>query len=183
MRHSFDIDKKRKEKEKNVTLFKHLWNCKKLFKMGSCSSTKQTTVVQDNKNENSPPVSTAVSPEQTREEFERKYTQLSSKTIKIEDFQLQRTIAMTTFGRIMLVKRNNQLMSLKIMPKANIIELGQVKHILSEKSILQAVSFPFIVNFICAFKDNTNLYYAFEYVPGGDMYTQLQLVHFGFLSS
>lgn len=53
--------------------------------------------------------------------IERKYPQSLNKTTKIEDFQLQKTIVMTTFGRIILVERENQLMLLKIMKKENII--------------------------------------------------------------
>lgn len=48
----------------------------------------------------------------------------------------------------MLVKRDNQLLALKILEEQSIVQFDQVKHILWEKSIRQAIDSPFIVNLI-----------------------------------
>ncbi len=112
--------------------------------------------------------------ERAKHEFEVKYSKPSTKTAKLEDFQLQRTIGTGSFARVMLVKHGNQSLALKIMEKQSIVELDQVKHILSEKHILQAINCPFIVNLIYAFKDNACLYLILEFVSGGEMFYNLR---------
>jgi serine/threonine protein kinase len=52
--------------------------------------------------------------------------------------------------------------ALKILEKAKVVKLKQVEHTLSEKHILDAIDFPFIVKLVASFKDNCNLYMAME---------------------
>jgi hypothetical protein len=40
--------------------------------------------------------------------------------------------------------------------------ISQVEHTLSEKHILEAIDFPFVVKLFASFKDNCNLYMAME---------------------
>jgi len=54
--------------------------------------------------------------------------------------------------------------------------LKQVDHTLNEKRILECVSFPFIVNMVSNFKDNSNLYMVLEFVPGGELFKHLRNV-------
>lgn len=112
--------------------------------------------------------------ERAKQEFEIKYTTATTKTAKLADFQLQRTIGMGSFGRVMLAKHGNQLLALKIMSKQSIIESNQVEHVLSEKKFLQAIKHPFIVNLIYAFKDNACLYLALEFASGGELFSNLR---------
>jgi protein kinase A len=112
--------------------------------------------------------------ERAKHEFETKYANPSTKTAKIEDFQLQRPPSTSLFARIMPVKHGNQSLALKIMEKHSIVKSNQVERILSEKRILQAINSPFIVNLIYAFKDNARLYLAFEFVSGGEMFYNLR---------
>ena len=54
-----------------------------------------------------------------------------------------------TFGRVKLVKLKEfpelQPMALKILKKKEMIKLKQVDHVKSEKSILEQISHPFII--------------------------------------
>ncbi|CAF1198050.1 unnamed protein product [Rotaria sordida] len=108
-----------------------------------------------------------------KQEFDAKYAQPSKQMVKLEDFQLERTIGMGMFGRVMLAKYENKLLALKIIEKHAIVEYAQVECILSEKRILQAINFPFIVSLVYSFKDNSHLYLALEFASGGEMF-----VHF-----
>jgi protein kinase X len=53
-----------------------------------------------------------------------------------------------TFGRVVLARDipTRQYFALKIMTISEVIRLRQVEHVNSEKSILCAISHPFIVN-------------------------------------
>lgn len=70
--------------------------------------------------------------------------------------------------------------------------MKQIEHTLNEKRILQAISFPFLVNleyhfkvkrlkeknrhFIDFLQDNSYLYMVLEFVPGGEMFSHLRKV-------
>jgi protein kinase A len=112
--------------------------------------------------------------ENSKQEFETKYAQPTKQTAKLEDFHLQRTVGTGSFGRVMIVQHNDQSLALKIMEKQTIVKLKQIEHTLSEKRILQAIKFPFLVNLIYSFKDNSHLYLALEFASGGEMFTNLR---------
>ena len=112
--------------------------------------------------------------ENAKQEFDVKYAQPSRQTAKLDEFQLQRTVGTGSFGRVMIVQHGSQALALKIMEKQTIVRLKQVEHTLSEKRILQAIKFPFLVNLVYSFKDNSHLYIALEFASGGEMFTHLR---------
>ncbi|CAF2967933.1 unnamed protein product [Rotaria sp. Silwood2] len=114
--------------------------------------------------------------ERAKEDFDVKFSQPAKQTAKLDDFKLQRTVGTGSFGRVMIVQRGNQALALKVMEKQTIVKLKQIEHTLSEKKILQAIKFPFLVNLIHSFKDNSHLYIALEFASGGEMFTHLRSV-------
>jgi protein kinase A len=112
--------------------------------------------------------------ENAKQEFENKYAQPAKQTAKLDEFHLQRTVGTGSFGRVMIVQHGGQTLALKIMEKQTIVKLKQIEHTLSEKRILQAIKFPFLVNLIYSFKDNSHLYLALEFASGGEMFTHLR---------
>ena len=58
---------------------------------------------------------------------------------------------------------------MKIMSKVKIIKKNSVKNINNEKKFLSILHNPFLVNMICSFQDNDNLYLVMELLLGGDM--------------
>eukprot|EP00041_Stephanoeca_diplocostata_P013677 m.241797 g.241797 ORF g.241797 m.241797 type:complete len:354 (-) comp19425_c0_seq1:360-1421(-) len=109
-------------------------------------------------------------------EFTRNFAQPTSNTRKLDDYEPCRTLGTGSFGRVMLVKdcSNGRYCALKILEKAKVIRLKQVEHTLSEKKILACIKFPFIVNLLAHFKDNSNLYMVMEFVIGGEMFSVLR---------
>ncbi len=98
-------------------------------------------------------------------------------SVKLDDFDLDRTIGTGSFGRVMIVylKRDRtQRFAMKMLKKDNIVKMKQVEHTLNEKKILASIDFPFIVKLCFSFKDNSNLYMVLEYVSGGEMFTHLR---------
>jgi hypothetical protein len=53
-------------------------------------------------------------------------------------------------------------MALKILQKQKVVKLKQIEHTLNEKNILAVCDFPFLVNMVSSFKDNSNLYMLLE---------------------
>lgn len=103
--------------------------------------------------------------------FSRKYS--------LRELEIQQTIGTGTFGRVVLARDipTRQFFALKIMTIAEVIRLRQVEHVNSEKSILCAISHPFIVNVFWTHHDNRFLYMLLEYVAGGELFTYLRTVH------
>ncbi len=58
---------------------------------------------------------------------------------------------------------------MKIMSKVKIIRKNSVKNINNEKKFLSMLNNPFLVNMICSFQDNENLYLVMDLLLGGDM--------------
>ncbi len=116
--------------------------------------------------------------QKAKEKVERKWARNLKNTSKLSDFELVRTLGSGTFGRVMLVRyivtANKPYYAMKIMAKRKVIRANNVRHVLNEKRILQAVRFPFIVNYMYHFKDNANIFLVMEYVAGGDMFTHLK---------
>jgi len=100
---------------------------------------------------------------------------------ELDDFIILQTIGVGSFGRVHLarLKANGEYYALKVMKKEDIIQYKQVEHILNEKHILEEINHPFIINILCAFQDNTNIYIATDFSCGGELFSFLraQRVH------
>lgn len=96
--------------------------------------------------------------------------------LKLTHFKLERTLGTGSFGRVHLVqsKINNRFYALKVLKKAEIVQLKQVEHTNNERAILTKVQHPFIVNFWGSFQDSLNLYMVLDYVPGGELFSLLR---------
>lgn len=94
----------------------------------------------------------------------------------LADFRLIRTLGTGTFGRVYLCKLagTEKYYAMKTLKKFEVVRLKQVEHIISEKNILTAIKFPFIVNLICTYQDEQNVYMLEEYVVGGEMFSHLR---------
>ncbi|XP_067948272.1 cAMP-dependent protein kinase catalytic subunit PRKX-like [Watersipora subatra] len=85
------------------------------------------------------------------------------------------TVGTGTFGRVILCKnKDGPVSALKVMKLTQILQLRQVQHVVNEKSVLQSISHPFIVNMHWAGKSKFYIYLMFEYVPGGELFSYLR---------
>ncbi|KAI8885670.1 kinase-like protein [Backusella circina FSU 941] len=96
--------------------------------------------------------------------------------LKLEDFQLLRTLGTGSFGRVHLSqsKHNGRYYAIKVLKKTEVVRLKQVEHTNNEKHILEAVANPFVVNLWGTFQDDANLYMVMDYVPGGELFSVLR---------
>lgn len=95
---------------------------------------------------------------------------------RLEDFEMLKTIGTGTFGRVLLCKDKvtGSYHAMKILDIIDVIRLKQIEHVKNEKSILQKVDHPFIIEMSWSYHDDTSLYMLFEYVCGGELFTYLR---------
>lgn len=109
-------------------------------------------------------------------EFDKKWAHPKQSTASLDDFKLVRTIGVGTFARVILAQHRKDLnyYAVKVLNKAKVVKKDQVKHVLREKKVLQAASFPFIAALTYSFKDNSNVYLALEFVNGGELFSYMR---------
>lgn len=95
---------------------------------------------------------------------------------KLVDFVIHQTLGTGSFGRVHLVRSryNHRFYAIKVLNKDKIVRTKQVEHTNNEKTLLEAVQHPFIVNLWGAFQDASNLYMVMDFVPGGELFTLLR---------
>ncbi len=98
-------------------------------------------------------------------------------SLKLNDYDIVDTIRTLPFGRIKTAKnkRTNELISLKILNKSEIIKSKQEPHITNELNILQELAHPSIISLLSANNDDKYIYLAFEFLLGGDLFTLLRV--------
>ncbi|KAI8866119.1 kinase-like protein [Ramicandelaber brevisporus] len=92
------------------------------------------------------------------------------------DFNLLVQIGQGGYGQVFLATKidTGEVVALKKMKKAALLEMGEVTHIMTERDILSmAKSTEWLVKLLYGFQDTDFIYLAMEYVPGGDMRTLL----------
>jgi len=87
------------------------------------------------------------------------------------DFSFLYIIGKGGFGNVWKVKNNltGQYYALKQMTKAKIIDDNSERNILQERLFLSKMNSPFLVNMLCSFQDQDNLYLVLQLFTGGDL--------------
>eukprot|EP00301_Raphidiophrys_heterophryoidea_P005725 c12370_g1_i3.p1 GENE.c12370_g1_i3~~c12370_g1_i3.p1 ORF type:complete len:749 (-),score=167.27 c12370_g1_i3:539-2785(-) len=95
---------------------------------------------------------------------------------QLKDFDIGPVLGTGSFGRVHFIKHieTGRFYALKILNKKQIIELGQVEHVLGERDVLSSICHPHIVNFCGSFQDSRKLYIVMEFVNGGEFFTHLR---------
>lgn len=94
----------------------------------------------------------------------------------VNNLEFLETIGLGTVGRTRLVKCHvdNKYYALKMMKKMNIVELDQIKHLLSEINILSRIRNCFVPELYAVFQDENTVYILSEYIPGGELFSHLR---------
>eukprot|EP01104_Vermistella_antarctica_P004365 TRINITY_DN1482_c0_g6_i1.p1 TRINITY_DN1482_c0_g6~~TRINITY_DN1482_c0_g6_i1.p1 ORF type:complete len:488 (+),score=142.70 TRINITY_DN1482_c0_g6_i1:88-1464(+) len=93
-----------------------------------------------------------------------------------EDFELLKVIGKGSFGKVLQVRMTatNKIYAMKVLNKKTIIERNELEHTKSEKSILQKLCHPFLVNLNYSFQTPDKLYFVMDFVNGGELFFHLQ---------
>jgi len=98
------------------------------------------------------------------------------KTVSVADFDLLSVIGKGSFGKVIQVRKkdNGKIYAMKVLNKKNILENRELEHTRTEKSILQKLAHPFLVNLIYSFHTADKLYFVMDFINGGELFYHLQ---------
>lgn len=94
-------------------------------------------------------------------------------------FSILKVLGKGGYGKVFMVRKLvgedlNELYAMKVLKKATIVRnTKDTQHTKSERNILEFVAHPFIVSLHYAFQSNAKLYLILEYLPGGELFSQL----------
>ena len=74
--------------------------------------------------------------------------------LSIDDFTVIKVVGKGSYGKVLLVKKNddNTTLAMKVLNKKYMIKRNQVEHTKTERSILELVKHPFIIQLRYAFQ-------------------------------
>ncbi|KAK3709347.1 serine/threonine-protein kinase dbf2 [Vermiconidia calcicola] len=95
--------------------------------------------------------------------------------MKHGDFQILTQIGQGGYGQVYLASKKDtrEICALKVMSKKLLFKLDEVRHVLTERDILTTAKSEWLVRLLYSFQDDSSIYLAMEYVPGGDFRTLL----------
>ncbi|KAJ3207280.1 hypothetical protein HDU82_003900 [Entophlyctis luteolus] len=98
--------------------------------------------------------------------------------LRVSAFQIVTQIGQGGYGQVYLVRKRDgsggnggEVMALKKMSKRILKRMGEVHHVITERDILARADSIWLVKLFYAFQDLENVYFAMEFVPGGDVRT------------
>ncbi|TIA68992.1 hypothetical protein E3P91_03831 [Wallemia ichthyophaga] len=115
----------------------------------------------------------------TNETTTRKVVRKKHRKVKIEDFEMKRVLGKGCAGKVLLVrhKTNGGYFAMKAIHKRHVLAHQELLHTLTEQTVLKRMTRdvlnPFIVQLHYSFHDESDLFLAMDFHPGGDLATQL----------
>jgi len=101
-----------------------------------------------------------------------------------KDLKRHKILGEGTFGQVWLVTSELEAhlkpYALKIQSKYELIQEGQVKPALREKSVMEALDHPFLMKLYQTYQDATCLYSVMDFVQGGELFSLLHPSHLDF---
>jgi len=163
---------KKKEQENNIKNNKTI-NQNSITKGGSPNQTpikKETTT-------NTTTTTPSTIPNSNSSGNITQYSSYDSK-LSINDFDLLKVLGKGSFGKVMLVKKKDDismtLYAMKTLRKAALVKRNQVAHTSTERYILENIHCPFLVHLKYAFQTTDKLYMVLDYMAGGELFFWLK---------
>ena len=97
------------------------------------------------------------------------------KKISTRDFDPLSIIGRGAFGEVRICRHidTGEVVAVKRMKKAEMINKNQVNHIKAEREVLVKAKNQWIVDLKYSFQDDKYLYLVMDFLPGGDLMTLL----------
>jgi serine/threonine protein kinase len=96
--------------------------------------------------------------------------------MSVTDFDLLNVVGKGSFGKVMQVRKKDTgaIYAMKVLSKKHIVLNNEVEHTKAERSILERLNHPFLMNLVYSFQTDDKLYFIMEFVNGGELFHHLQ---------
>ncbi|CDO94379.1 unnamed protein product [Kluyveromyces dobzhanskii CBS 2104] len=126
------------------------------------------------------PKSTPSSPQKSYTSSTRhKKKSAKRRKVSLDDFALLKVLGKGNFGKVLLArsKNTNNLCAIKVLKKDNIIKNHDIESARAEKKVFLLATetkHPFLTNLYCSFQTENRIYFAMEFIGGGDLMWHVQ---------
>lgn len=99
--------------------------------------------------------------------------------VSLDNFVLLKVLGKGNFGKVILSrsKNTNRLCAIKVLKKDNIIQNHDIESARAEKKVFLLATktkHPFLTNLYCSFQTENRIYFAMEFIGGGDLMWHVQ---------
>ncbi|AMD21242.1 HEL038Cp [Eremothecium sinecaudum] len=99
--------------------------------------------------------------------------------VTLDDFVLLKVLGKGNFGKVLLARSKNtdRLCAIKVLKKDHIIQNHDIESARAEKKVFLLATkakHPFLTNLYCSFQTENRIYFAMEFVGGGDLMWHVQ---------
>lgn len=99
--------------------------------------------------------------------------------MSLDNFVLLKVLGKGNFGKVILSKSKNtdRLCAIKVLKKDNIIQNHDIESARAEKKVFLLATktkHPFLTNLYCSFQTENRIYFAMEFIGGGDLMWHVQ---------
>ncbi|CBY23952.1 unnamed protein product [Oikopleura dioica] len=110
---------------------------------------------------------------------ETHHLRLTRRKMNIDQFTTVKQLGKGAFGTVSLVRKKDTgaYYALKMLNKKEVVQRKQIAHVKAERDILKEADNDWIVKLYYSFQDEEHLYFALEYIPGGDLMALLIRKH------
>ncbi len=106
---------------------------------------------------------------------EAEVIRLKRQKMSVYDYKPLDIIGKGAFGEVRVCQnsKTNEIVAIKKLKKEEMHRKNQIIHVRTEKEILTRANEEWIVGLKCSFQDENFLYLVMDYMPGGDLMSQL----------
>lgn len=99
--------------------------------------------------------------------------------VSLDDFVLLKVLGKGNFGKVLLSRSKNtdRLCAIKVLKKDHIIQNHDIESARAEKKVFLLATkakHPFLTNLFCSFQTENRIYFAMEFIGGGDLMWHVQ---------
>lgn len=119
------------------------------------------------------------SPKKTHTAIRHRRKAPKRRKVSLDDFVLLKVLGKGNFGKVLLSKSKNtdRLCAIKVLKKDHIIQNHDIESARAEKKVFLLATkakHPFLTNLYCSFQTENRIYFAMEFIGGGDLMWHVQ---------
>ncbi|EDO16596.1 hypothetical protein Kpol_520p17 [Vanderwaltozyma polyspora DSM 70294] len=139
------------------------------------------SITQELKSISNTPVRNSVhgSPQKSHTSGKHRKKSPKRRKVSLDDFILMKVLGKGNFGKVLLSKSKNtgRICAIKVLKKDHIIQNHDIESARAEKKVFLLATkakHPFLTNLYCSFQTENRIYFAMEFIGGGDLMWHVQ---------